>query len=76
MRRKLTRIGNSWGLVLPKGVLELLGLEPGGEVEVRVIGNTLVVTPVGVDEAELRAALAYLASKREREELYRRLANA
>ncbi len=76
MKRKLTRIGNSWGLVLPKELLELLDLEPGGEVEVQVIGNTLVVAPVGADETELQAALAYLASKQERKQLYRKLADA
>jgi len=76
MRRKLVRIGNSRGLVLPKEMLELLGLEPGGEAEVQVIGNTLVATPAGADEVELRAAPTYFASKRERTRLYKKLSDA
>jgi death on curing protein len=37
MRRKLTRIGNSWGLILPREILDLLGAS-GGEVELEVAG--------------------------------------
>ncbi|WP_457636719.1 hypothetical protein [Oceanithermus sp.] len=76
MKRRLTRIGNSWGLVLSRDLLELLRLEPGGEVEVEVVGNTLVLTAPEADPADLRAALAYLDSKLERQRLYRRLADA
>ena len=76
MRKKLTRIGNSWGLVLPKEVLELLGLAPGGEVELQVVGNTLIVTGPEVDPEEIEAALAYLRSRNERERLYKKLADA
>lgn len=74
MRRRLAKIGNSWGVILPKEVLELLGVESGGEVDVEVVGNTLVVTPPDVDPIEIEASLAYLASRRERADVYRRLA--
>jgi putative addiction module antidote len=74
MRRRLARIGNSWGVILPKEVLELLGVESGGEVDVEVVGNTLIVTAPDVEPADLEASLAYLASRRERAEVYRRLA--
>jgi len=76
MKRKLIRIGNSWGVVLPRDILDLLGLEPGGEVEIQVVGNTLTLTASDADPAELEAALAYLKSKREREALYQKLADA
>jgi antitoxin component of MazEF toxin-antitoxin module len=74
VRRRLTRIGNSWGLILPREVLDLLGLEGNSEVEIELAGNTLVVTPPGGSRQEIEAALAYLASKRERAEVHRRLA--
>jgi antitoxin component of MazEF toxin-antitoxin module len=74
MRRQLSRIGNSWGLIVPKEVLELLGLEGGGEVDLHVVGETLVLTAADLDPSEIEAGLAYLVSKRERAELYRRLA--
>jgi putative addiction module antidote len=74
MRRKIAKIGNSWGLILPREIMELLGVEAGSEVEVEVAGNTLVVTAPDVARSEVEASLAYLISRRERAEVYRRLA--
>jgi antitoxin component of MazEF toxin-antitoxin module len=74
MRKKLTRIGNSWGLILSREVLELLGVDEGTEVDVELVGNTLVVSAPEANREDLEAGLAYLGSKRERAELYRRLA--
>ena|SRR6266542_2227757 len=74
VRRRLSRIGNSWGLILPKEVMELLGLEGGSEVEVQLAGNILLVFAPRVDPKDVEAGLAYLASRRERAEVYRRLA--
>lgn len=74
MRRRLAKIGNSWGVILPKEVLELLGVPAGGEVDVELVGNTLIVAPPDLSATDLEASLAYLASRRERAEVYRRLA--
>lgn len=74
MKRKLTKIGNSWGLILPREVLDLLGVPEGSEVEVELAGNTLLVTAPGTDRDDVEAGVAYLGSKRERADLYRRLA--
>jgi putative addiction module antidote len=74
VRRRLAKIGNSWGLILPKEVLDLLGVPAGGEVDVELVGNTLVVAAVDVAPTDLEASLAYLSSRRERAEVYRRLA--
>jgi antitoxin component of MazEF toxin-antitoxin module len=74
MRRNLARIGNSWGVILSRDVLDLLGVTGGSEVELELLGHTLMVTAPEPDRAEVEAALAYLASKRERGEVYRRLA--
>jgi antitoxin component of MazEF toxin-antitoxin module len=74
VRRRLTKIGNSWGLILSREVLDLLGVEGHSEVEVELAGNTLLVTAPQRSRQEIEAGLAYLASKRERAEVYRRLA--
>lgn len=74
MRRKLTKIGNSWGLILSREVLELLGVVEGAEINVEIVGNTLVVSAPGADREDLESGLAYLASKRERTAVYKRLA--
>jgi antitoxin component of MazEF toxin-antitoxin module len=72
MKKRLTRIGNSWGLILPKEVLDLL--EIGDEVEIEVVGNTMMVAPPDIGPSELEASLAYIASKRERASVYQKLA--
>jgi len=76
MKRKLIRIDDSRGVALPPDILDLLGLNPGGEVEILVVGNTMIMTAGDADPAELEAALAYLKSKHEREALYRKLTDA
>lgn len=72
MRKRLARVGNSWGLIVPKEVLDLLGIDD--EVDLEIVGSTMVVSAPDLDENELEASLAYLASRRERHEVYRRLA--
>ena len=65
-------MGNSWGVIIPKEVLDLLEIED--EVDVEVIGNTMVISPPDLDPVEVEASLAYLSSKKERESVYQRLA--
>jgi antitoxin component of MazEF toxin-antitoxin module len=72
MKKRLTRIGNSWGVILPKEVLDLLDIED--EVEMEIVGNTVMLAPPDIDPVEIEASLAYVASKRERARVYERLA--
>ena len=74
MRKKLTRVGNSQALLLSKEVLGLLDIPEEGDVEVQILGNVMLVSPAGLDENELRAALAFASSLKEDAEVYRRLA--
>jgi antitoxin component of MazEF toxin-antitoxin module len=46
MRKRLTPIGNSVGLILDKTMLGLVGLTRDDEVEITVEGDRLVVAPV------------------------------
>ena len=43
--RKLTQIGNSKGIILPQTILEMLEWDPEGDVELKVEGKKLVMTP-------------------------------
>lgn len=58
MRKRLTRIGNSWGVILSREVLELLEIEE--EIEMQVVGNLLIVSSPEMDSEQIEAALAYL----------------
>lgn len=65
MRKKLTRTGNSVALVLDKPLLEQLGLDADGEVELSTNGDVLVVTPIrdAVRERKFRKSAEKIASK-------------
>lgn len=45
MDTALRKIGNSTGLVVPKPLLDALGLVAGRRVSVRVVDKTLVIEP-------------------------------
>jgi antitoxin MazE len=48
LTKRLTKIGDSTGLVIDKPILDLLGLARGDEVELKVEGERLIVGPVEV----------------------------
>ncbi|HXE55640.1 MAG TPA: hypothetical protein VN541_21630 [Tepidisphaeraceae bacterium] len=45
MRRKLIAIGKSWGIRLPRALVEKWGSD--AQLEIRVMGGCLIVAPVG-----------------------------
>lgn len=53
LTKRLTKIGDSTGLVIDKPILDLLGLARGDEVELKIENERLVVGPV---EASARAS--------------------
>jgi antitoxin MazE len=46
MRKKLTAIGNSLGVVIEKPILELLDIDRDTELEMRTDGNLLILEPL------------------------------
>jgi antitoxin component of MazEF toxin-antitoxin module len=46
MRKKLSAVGNSLGIVIEKPILELLNIDRDTELEVTTDGNRLVLEPV------------------------------
>lgn len=46
MIKKLTQIGNSYGLVLDRSILELLGISPDSELQLSTDGTRLIIEPV------------------------------
>ncbi len=45
MIKKLRKVGNSNALILDRAILELVGLEEGGEVRLTVHNGSLIITP-------------------------------
>ena len=75
MIKRLRKVGNSNALILDKPILELLGLEEGGEVQLTIQDGNLIVSPARpqlVSPEEMSEKLEYFIKKRK--ELLRRLA--
>jgi antitoxin component of MazEF toxin-antitoxin module len=57
MRKKLSAIGNSLGIVIEKPILELLDIDRETELEMRTDGERLIIEPVrGGKRAKVNAA--------------------
>jgi antitoxin component of MazEF toxin-antitoxin module len=58
MRKKLSAIGNSLGIVIEKPILELLDIDRETELDMRTDGERLIIEPVrGAKRAKVKAAL-------------------
>lgn len=70
MRKKLSAIGNSLGVVIEKPILELLDIDRETELELRTDGERLIIEPIRagkrakVKEAVRRAMTAHDATLR------------
>jgi antitoxin MazE len=57
MRKKLSAIGNSLGIVIEKPILELLDIDRETELEMRTDGERLIIEPIrGGKRAKVKAA--------------------
>jgi antitoxin component of MazEF toxin-antitoxin module len=75
MIKQLRKVGNSNALILDKPILELLGLEEDGQVQLTIQDGNLIVTPTQpkpVDPEEMSKKLDYIIKKRK--DVLRRLA--
>lgn len=75
MIKQLRKVGNSNALILDKPILELLGLEEEGRVQLTIQDGSLIVTPARpqlVRAEEMGEKLDYVMKKRA--DVLRRLA--
>ncbi len=75
MIKQLRKVGNSNALILDKPILELLGLEEDGQVQLTIQDGSLIVTPARprlVSAEEMSEKLSYVMEKRK--DVLRRLA--
>jgi antitoxin component of MazEF toxin-antitoxin module len=57
MRKKLSAIGNSLGIVIEKPILELLDIDRDTDLDMRTDGERLIIEPVrGGKRAKVKAA--------------------
>lgn len=68
MIKQLRKVGNSNALILDKPILELLGLEEDGQVQLTIQDGNLIVTPARpqlVSREEFSEKLDYVVRKRQ-----------
>jgi antitoxin component of MazEF toxin-antitoxin module len=81
MLKNLTKVGSSHAIILSKEILALMGIEEGGQVEMQVLGDTVMLSPphknddIEAQTSNLELALAYAKVKTRRDELFKRLAH-
>jgi len=67
MIKQLRKVGNSNALILDKPILELLGLEEDGQVQLTIQDGNLIVTPTHprrLDAESFQKKLDYVVKKR------------
>ena len=58
MRKKLSAIGNSLGIVIEKPILELLDIDRETELDMRTDGERLIIEPIrGAKRAKVKASV-------------------
>ncbi len=75
MIKQLKKVGNSNALILDKALMELVGLEENGDVQITVHNRSIIVTPADprpVDKDRFEACLSRVVE--ERREVLRKLA--
>lgn len=68
MIKQLRKVGNSNALILDKPILELLGIEENGQVQLTIQDGNLIVAPARpqtVSSEVLKEKLDYIIQKRE-----------
>lgn len=66
MRKTLTKIGDSTGLIIDKPILQLMDLSLGDEVELDLVEGALVVRPASGRRATPAQRKAQIAALKER----------
>ncbi|MEK6628215.1 MAG: AbrB/MazE/SpoVT family DNA-binding domain-containing protein [Bdellovibrionota bacterium] len=63
MRKKLSAVGNSYGLVIEKPILELLKIDRETDLEITTDGMRLIIEPIRSTEKTLRASAEKIMKK-------------
>ncbi len=74
LKKKITTLGNSAAIVLPKDILKLLHLKAGDEIEMKVEDNSIILRPLGESIKEQAVSAAIDITFRKRANLLKNLA--
>jgi antitoxin MazE len=63
MRKKLSAIGNSFGLVIEKPILELLRIDKDTELKLSTDGGRLIIEPIRSEKKGVRTSAEKVMKK-------------
>ena len=63
MKKKLSAVGNSFGLVIEKPILELLNIDRDTELDISTDGTRLIIQPVRTASKNLRDSAEKIMKK-------------
>ncbi len=63
MKKKLSAVGNSYGLVIEKPILELLKIDRDTELEMTTDGERLIIEPIRSGKKSLKASVEKIMKK-------------
>lgn len=68
LRRRVKRVGGSLGVLLPRDFAAAMNVKAGSEVRLTLVGNQVVVEPVGgnLDDGAFRRAFAAVLRRHRR----------
>ena len=60
LRRRVTKVGGSLGVLIPRDLAEVMGVQEGSQVRLSLVGRQMVIEPENdtVPEASFRRAFA------------------
>ncbi len=70
--KKLTKIGNSYGVILPKELLDQLGIDEKTEMEVELRENELALKPIRMKDYKVMKT--FLSVVRDYDKTFKKLA--
>lgn len=50
LAKKITKIGNSYGLIIPSDIMDLVGITPDSEVEITIDRGALLIHPTNKED--------------------------
>lgn len=63
MRKKLSAVGNSYGLVIEKPILELLKIDRETDLEITTDGMRLIIEPIRTAQKTLKSSADKIMKK-------------
>ena len=74
VHRRVTKVGGSLGVIIPRDVAEVIGVNEGSEICLHIVGRQLVIEPEDDKMSEKSFQRAFAAVLRKHDSAFRDLA--